>query len=143
MIGTGLNVVGKSPPEEFLFQLDKTRYLNRTVMGFPLLWALVLATKKNWLLPLVQASLLLTILCLTGIAGYIWGVLATVLNPGDVFSVRIVEAPNLMVIGEPYGRIAHFLAAVAFFGQTLTVPVIGPILVWAVLCGDAIKRLLR
>lgn len=144
IIWSGLDVVGKNPPQEFLFQLDKTRYLNRTVMGFPLLWALILATKRDFFGPIVAASLLQTVLCLLGIASYIFGVLAEALNPGDVLYVHIREAPGLALSGaEPYSDLTAFLAGVLFFGQNLTVPVIGPVLIWAVLCGDEIKRLLR
>lgn len=141
IIWSGLTVVGKDPPVEFLFQLDKTRYLNRTVMGFPLLWALILATKRNFFGPIVAASLLQTAVCILGISAYIFGVLAEALYPGDVAYVHIREAPGLELAGEPYGKITAFFAGVLFFGQSLTVPVIGPVLVWGVFCADEIKRL--
>lgn len=141
LISTGLNVIGKNPPEEFLFQLDKVRYLNRTVMGVPLLWALILASKRNFTGAIVWGSLLQTIICLLGISAYIWGVLAEVLSPGDALFIRVNGAPDLMVAGKPYSSFWVFLASVAFFGQTLTIPVIAPLLVWGIFCANEIKGL--
>lgn len=143
IIWSGLNVVGKDPPVEFLFQLDKARYLYRTVMGFPLLWALILATKRDFFGPIIAASLVQTAICILGISAYIFGVLAEVLYPGDVHYVHIREAPGLVLEGQPLSHTTAFFAGVLFFGQSLTVPVIIPVLVWGIVCADEIKGLVR
>jgi hypothetical protein len=141
VVETGLHVAVGKATGEFLLPLNKDRYLYRAVMGMPVLWALILASSRQFTgRKLVAGTAILSVLCLLGIAALIWGSLAKALNPDEVpLTIMSFTARVKLVDGDPYSHWTVFIASALAFMQSYTLPIIIPILVWVTLCLDDIK----
>jgi hypothetical protein len=137
-VSTQLRIVNS--PESLVIFLTKDR-LAHLVLGFPLLWALLLATAGPKKSRLVLGTLFLTILSLLGVAAHIWAFLAVVLNHrASVIDENLVP-PAFTVMATAYPDWLFHLSSFAYYLAAIVVPLIAPVLIWVLLCPRGIMGL--
>lgn len=138
-VRTQLRIV--NTPESLVVFLTKDR-LTHIVLGFPLLWALLLATTGPKKLRLVLGTLLLTVLSLLGVAAHLWAYLAVVLNHrASVIDENLVP-PAFTVMATAYPDWLFHLSSFAYYLAAIVVPLIAPVLIWVLLCPRGIMGLM-
>lgn len=137
-VRTRLRIVDS--PETLVIYLTKAR-LAHIVLGFPLLWALLLATTGPKKLRVVLGTLLLTLLSLLGVAAHLWAYLAVVLNHrASVIDENLVP-PAFTVMASAYPDWLFHLSSFAYYLAAIAVPLIAPLLIWVLLCPRGIMGL--
>jgi hypothetical protein len=115
--------------------------LMHLVLGFPLLWALLLATVGPKKLRLALGTLLLTVVSLLGVAAHIWVLLVTVINHRASEIVSNLAPPTFTVMATAYPDWLFHLSSFAYFLAVIVVPLLAPVLIWILLCPRGIMRL--
>lgn len=139
-VRTGLAIQDQLPVSMAIFFVDKT-ILMRIVMGFPLMWALLLATPGSWLKRIAWGTLLLGGISLLGISLNMWATLAVMFNHQASFIDTNLLPPPFRVAVAPYPEWLLHLSVFAHYLVILIVPIIAPILIWVMLCPRGVKRL--
>lgn len=127
-------------PESLVVYLTKDR-LAHMVLGFPLLWTLLLATAGPKKARLVLGTLLLTILSLQEVAAHLWAYLAVVRNHRASVIDESLVPPAFMVTAAAYPDWLFHLSSFAYYLAAIVVPLIAPVLIWVVLCPRGIMGL--
>ena len=136
-IVTSLGIVGAPPneaPATFTFHI---RGLMHSVLGFPLLWSLLMATPGHWKKRLVIGTLILAVLSFLCQASQIWATLAVLVNH-QANVLGDPAPPPFSVYAMPYPSWAFHLSSYAYYLSVLVLPVVAPLLVWATLCHQRI-----
>lgn len=139
-VRTGLAIQGEFPAAMAIFFVDKTILL-RIVMGFPLLWALLLATPGSRLKRIAWGTLLLGGLSLLGIGMHVWALMAVMLNHQASLIDESLVPPPFRVSVDSYPEWLFHLSGFAHYLAVLIMPVIAPVLIWVMLCPRGVKRL--
>lgn len=139
-VRTGLAIKDEIPVAMAIFFVDKTILL-RIVMGFPLLWALLLATPGSWLKRIAWGTLLLGVISLLGIGLNVWATMAVMFNHQASFIDGGLLPPPFRVSVAPYPEWLLHLSVFAHYLVVLIVPVIAPALIWVMLCPRGVRRL--
>jgi hypothetical protein len=139
-VRTGLVVQDKFPFEMAILFVSKTMLL-RIVMGFPLLWGLILATRGDKFKRLVGGTVLLAAMCLIGIGGHIWALVAVVFNHQPSLIDDSLVPPPFRLAVAPYPQWLFHLSSFAHYLAILIVPIISPVLIWVMLCPRSVTRL--
>ena len=137
---TGLNVEDSHPAETAIFFITE-KHLLRSVMGFPLLWALLLATPGSGLKRLVWGTLLLGLISLLGLAGHMWATIGVMVNHQPSSIDENLVPPPYRVSGVPYSEWLFHLSGFAHYLEAVIVPIIAPVLIWVLLCPRGVMRL--
>jgi hypothetical protein len=140
-VRTGLTIQGEFPAAMAIFFVDKTTLL-RIVMGFPLLWALLLATPGSRLKRIAWGTLLLGGVSLLGISANMWAMIAVMFNHQASLIDESLVPPPFQVSVDPYPEWLFHLSTFAHYLAVLIVPVIAPVLIWVMLCPRGMRRLL-
>jgi hypothetical protein len=129
-----------SSGESLMVFLSKER-LTHIVLGFPLLWALLLATpgRKRW--RLLLGTLMLALVSLLGIAANLWALLAVVANHRASVIDENMVPPPFTVMTTPYPDWLFHLSSFAYYLGVVVVPIISPVLIWVALCPRGVMRL--
>lgn len=115
--------------------------LMHIVLGFPLLWALLLATTGPKKLRLLLGTLLQTAFSLMGVAAHIWAYLAVVVNHrASVIDEKLVPPP-FALIATPYADWVFHLSHFSYYLAVVVMPLISPVLIWVLLCPRGIMGL--
>jgi hypothetical protein len=138
-VRTHLGIVNS--PESLIIFLSKER-LTHIVLGFPLLWSLLLATAGPKRLRLVLGTLLLAGLSLLGVAAHIWAFMAVVLNHRASVIDEGLIPPRFTLLAAPYPDWQFHLSSFAYYLAAIVVPLISPVLIWVALCPRGVKRLI-
>jgi hypothetical protein len=137
-VRTHLGIVNSA--ESLIIFLTKMR-LTHMVLGFPLLWALLLATTGPKKMRLVLGTVLLTGISLMGVAAHIWAFLAVVVNHrASVIDENLIPPPFVLV-ATPYPDWLFHLSSFAYYLATIVMPLISPVLIWVAICPRGIMRL--
>ena len=139
-VRTGLVAIGTVPPQNAVMSLPLTELL-RTVMGFPLTWALLLATPGSRLKRLVLGTLLIGAVSLLGIAAHIWASLAVMVNHRASIIDSGMVPPPFLVSGEPFPEWAFQVSGFAHYLAALITPIVAPVIIWLALCPRGVMRL--
>jgi hypothetical protein len=137
-VRTALGIVNS--PESLIIFLSKER-LTHIVLGFPLLWALLLATAGPKKFRLVLGTLLLAGLSLLGVAAHIWAFMAVVFNHRASVIDEALMPPSFTLLAAPYPDWQFHLSSFAYYLAAIVVPLISPVLIWVALCPRGVKRL--
>jgi hypothetical protein len=137
-VRTHLGIV--NTPESLVIFLTKET-LKHIVLGFPLLWALLLASAGPKKLRLVLGTLLLTGLSLLGVTAHIWAYLAVVVNHRASTIDESLMPPPFALLAAPYPDWQFHLSSFAYYLAVIVVPLISPVLIWVALCPRGVKRL--
>ena len=137
---TSLEIIGApptEPPAEFMFDI---RGLMHSVLGFPLLWSLLISTTGWRFKRLAAGTLLLATLSFLCQASQIWATLTVLVNHranilGDP------APPPFSVFAMPYPSWAFHLSSYAYYLSVLVLPVMSPIVIWVMLCQRRIARI--
>ena len=140
-VRTGLTVVGTNHTELGIFFLNKA-LLARIVVGFPMLWSLILATDGLKPTRLLFATTLLWVVVLLAITGYLWAMLPVLINHEKSLILDHLIPPPFQVYGVPYPPWLFHLSVFAHYISLIAVPIIAPLLVWVLVCSRSIRRLL-
>jgi hypothetical protein len=127
--------------DDFLITFLNKETLQHIVLGFPLLWALLLATPGRWKKRLVIGTALMVLLSLLGIAGHLWANLAVVANHRPSVIDESLVPPPYSVSATPYPDWLFHLSSFAHYLAILILPIIGPVLIWVALCPRELMRL--
>lgn len=114
--------------------------LIHTLLGFPLLWALLMSTPGRWKKRIVVGTLILTALAFLGIASLIWALLTVLVNH-NTSAILSWEPPLFSVHARPYPSWIFHLSSFTCYLLVLIAPIISPILIWVMLCRGEVKRL--
>ena len=139
-VRTGLVIQDVFPFTMAILFVAKTTLL-RIVMGFPLLWALLLATPGRTLKRLTWGTLLLAAVSLLGIGGHIWALVATLFNHQVSLIDENLIPPPFRVAVDPYPDWLLHMSGFAHYLALLIVPIIAPVLLWVMLCPHGVGRL--
>lgn len=140
-VRSGLTIQDRFPAALAIFFVDKTILL-RIVIGFPLLWALMLSTPGGKLKRIAWGTLLLGVVSLLGIGAHIWALLAVMFNHQASLIDESLVPPPFRVSVDAYPAWLFHLSAFAHYLAILIVPVIAPVLIWVMLCPRGVRRLL-
>ena len=140
-VRTGLVIQDTFPFAMGIIFISKTILL-RIIMGFPLLWALLLATQGNKLKRLLWGTLLLAGVSLLGISGHLWALVAAMFNHQVSLIDGSLLPPPFSVSVDPYPDWLFHLAGFAHYLAILIVPIIAPVLIWVMLCQRGVMRVI-
>lgn len=136
---TGIKISGST--ENLILFLAPSQ-LQRVVLGMPLMLALLLATSGPKKLRLVFGVVCFFGLSLFGVAAHIWALLAVVVNHKASVIDQAMVPPAFMVIATPFPDWVFHLSSFVYYLAVLVLPLIGPVLIWVLLCPRGILRLL-
>lgn len=129
-----------SSGENLIIFISKER-LTHMVLGFPLLWALLLATKGPKTLRMIVGTGLLTLVSLFNVASHLWAILAVVSNHRASVIDSNLLPPPFTVRATPYSDWVFHLSSYAYYLGNVVTPTISPVLVWVVMCPRGVRRL--
>lgn len=132
-VATSLEIVGAPATEPTAVFTFNIRGLMHSVLGFPLLWSLLMSTPGRWKKRLLVGSLLLAGLSFLCQASQIWATLTVLVNH-QANILGDPAPPPFSVLAMPYPSWAFHLSSYAYYLSVLVLPIVAPILVWAVLC---------
>ena len=130
----------ESSGENLVVFISKER-LTHMVLGFPLLWALLLATKGPKVWRMILGTGLLTLVELFNVASHLWAMLAVVVNHRASLIDTNLLPPPFTVRTTPYADWVFHLSSYAYYMSIVVTPLIAPVLVWVGLCQRGIRRL--
>jgi hypothetical protein len=139
-VRTGLVVQDNLPPAMGIIFVAK-KMLLRIVMGFPMLWALLLATPGSRLKRLVWGTLLLGAVSLLCTGGHLWALIAVLFNHRISLIDESLVPPPFRVVVDPYPDWLFHLSSFAHYLAVLIVPIVAPVLIWVMLCPRGVMRL--
>lgn len=138
---TAFYIEGGGQVSRAVFFVFQPRLL-KTILGFPLLWALLLATPGRWIKRLLLATALLIVISLLCMAAQMSLYIAVIVNHQPSVIDQSMVAPPFTVAANRYPMWLFYLVDLSSYLAILIVPVIAPVLVWLLLCRRAVMRLL-
>ena len=135
-------VIEHSDPSSLVVMVVSKEKLLHMIFGFPFLWGILLATPGKRARRIIWGTLLLVAISLIGIATDLWASLAVIINHQASFIDEDVVPPPFRVSASPYPQWLLHLSSFARYLSILIVPMIAPVLIWAILCPRSIIRLL-
>lgn len=138
-VRTYLAIMGSGGASAAVFFLGKVPILEGSA-GFPLLWALLIATHRRWWAPLAWGSVLLGGVVLLQITAMAWLRLTMMATGQASFVVESMQAPPFQVAGAgvsewEWALSNHAYHLAAFFG-----PLVTPLTIWAALSWGILRR---
>lgn len=133
----GLVNAGEAGPAVILINQND---LLHTLLGFPLLWALLLSTPGRRTKRLVIGSLVLTVVAFLGMASLVWALLTVLVNH-RTSAILSWGPPPFSVLARPFPEWVFHLSSFTCYVLILIAPIISPILIWIALCRRAVIRL--
>ena len=138
-VRTGLAIVASVPPQSSIIFIEHKTLL-RMVTGYPLFWALVLASYGPRTKRLIWGTILLSGVSLMAIASYLWAMIPVLVNHEPSSMLNLVP-PNYQVSGKSYPSWIAHLSSFAHFLAILIIPFMSPVLMWIAVSPGALKRL--
>ncbi|MEN9416995.1 MAG: hypothetical protein RI988_615 [Pseudomonadota bacterium] len=138
-VRTHLKIMGSGGTQTAVFFIGQVPIL-QGVTGFPLLWALLIATHRRWWVPLAWGSVLLAGVVLLQITAWVWLRLTMMATGQASFVVESMQAPPFQVAGAGVSGWEWALSNHAYHLATFFGPLVTPLAIWAALSGRTLRR---